>query len=400
MNPISRENTAGALAALVSLASFAVLAGPNGDRPDESHAWAMHDDNRPNSREVLVDEGGVPSDAIVLFDGTEKSVRDHWCDKDGNPTKWIVKDGLFACVPRSGMAYARDVVGDCQLHVEFRIPDPPGKGLGNSGVYVHGLYELQILHSFRNTDKFHPIPPWKHANYADGQCGAIYGQNPPAVNPAREPGKWQSYDVTFHPSVWDGDRLVEPATMSAYLNGVLIQDEWKLEGPTHYIRRTKHDPGKETYERCAVALQDHGNPVEFRNIWVRRIDSRRANTVHGGDYFNASDAAKLRGRLAAETLAKARSAENPASRLVWLWESYRYCVNAEVMREIDELTPKYIERISAWKGPVDPSCREELSNMSGFVDMGMRCGMFTEESPLVKAVKAALKATTSEVKRY
>ena len=389
-----------ALAATAAIMSLAVSAGPNGDRPDERHAWAVHDDNRPNAREVLTDEKGVPSDAIVLFDGTEQSVRDHWCDSKGNATKWIVKDGLFVCVPKSGMAYARDVVGDCQLHVEFRIPDPPGEGLGNSGVYVHGIYEIQILHSFRNTDKFHPIPPWKHANYADGQCGAIYGQSPPAVNPAREPGKWQSFDITFHPAVWDGETLVEPATLSAYLNGVLIQDEWKLEGPTYYVRRTSHDAKKEIAERCAVALQDHGHPVEFRNIWVRRIASRRANTVHGGDYFNAADAKKLRERLAAETLAKAHAAENPASRLAWLWESYCYSANAEVKKEIDDLTPKYIARISAWRGAVDPAFREELSNMSGFVGMGKRCGLFTDDSPLAKAVADALKATSSNVKQY
>lgn len=379
---------------IAAMVVMTISAGPNGDRPDARHAWAVHDDNRPNAREVLAEEGKVPSDAIVLFDGTEQSVRDHWCDANGSPTKWVVKDGLFVCVPKSGMTYARDVVGDCQLHVEFRIPDPPGEGLGNSGVYVHGIYELQILHSFRNTDRYQPIPPWKHANYADGQCGAIYGQNPPAVNPAREPGKWQAYDIVFHPAVWDGDTLVEPATLSACLNGVLIQDEWKLEGPTFYVIRTKHDAKVETTGRCAVALQDHGHPVEFRNIWVRRIDSRRTNTVHGGEHFNAQDAAKLREKLAVETLMKAHSAENPASRLVWLWESYRYRIDAGVMKEIEELTPQYIARISARKGAVDSAFREELSNMNGFVDMGMRCGMFTVDSPLVVAVKTALTSTS------
>ena len=377
-----------------------VFAGPNGDRPDARHAWAVHDENRPNAPVISAEEGAVPSDAIVLFDGTQKSVDEHWCDEKGAPTKWVEKDGLFYCVPKSGMAYAKDKVADCQLHVEFKIPDPPGEGLGNSGVYVHGLYELQILHSFRNTDTYHPIPPWKHANYADGQLGGIYGQNPPIVNPSRDVDRWQVYDIVFHPAVWDGDTLVEPATLTAFLNGVLIQDDWKLEGPTFYIRRTKNDPKRETEFNCAVALQDHGNPVPFRNIWVRRIPSRRANTVHGGDRFNAADAAALRAKLAAETLAKAHAAENPASRLVWLWESYKYREDAAVRREIDEFTPKYIARISAWTGEIDPALREELSNMSGFVDMGLRCDMFTKDTPLYKAVKAALKATSSSVRHY
>ena len=386
--------------AAATAVTFATYAGPNGDRPDARHAWAVHDDNRPNPVEISAEEGQVPSDAIVLFDGTQESVDKHWCDKKGNPTKWIVKDGLFYCVPKSGMAYARDQIADCQLHVEFMVPNPPGEGLGNTGVYVHSIYELQVLHSFHNTDMYHPIPPWKHANYADGQCGAIYGQNPPIVNPSRDAGKWQTYDIIFHPALWDGDKLVEPATITAFLNGVLIQDNWKREGPTFYIRRTKHDANVEKEFNSAVALQDHGNPCPYRLIWVRKIPSRRANTVHGGDYFNPVDAEKLREKLAAETYEKAKTAENPASKLVWLWESYRYRNNAKVMQEIEDLTPKYIERISAWKGEIDPDLRHELSNMSGFVDMGVRCNMFTPETPLLKAVKAALKSTSSAVKHY
>ena len=388
------------VAAAAALVSLTVSAGPNGDRPDARHAWAVHDDNRPNPVEISAEEGAVPSDAIVLFDGTQKSVDEHWCDAKGNPTKWIVKDGLFYCVPKSGMAYAKDKIADCQLHVEFMVPNPPGEGLGNTGVYVHSIYELQVLHSFHNTDMYHPIPPWKHANYADGQCGAIYGQNPPIVNACRDAGKWQTFDVVFHPAVWDGDKLVEPATMTAFLNGVLVQDHWKLEGPTFYIRRTKHDPKVETTLNSAVALQDHGNPCPYRLIWVRKIPSRRANTVHGGDYYNIEDAMKLRAKLAADTLAKAHAAENPASKLVWLWESYKYREDVAVMKEIEEFTPKYIARISAWKGEIDPELRHELSNMSGFVDMGVRCNMFTAETPLLKAVKAALKATKSGVKHY
>ena len=393
------------LVAVVSMMSAVVFlpvvfAGPNGDRPDARHAWAVHDENRPNAPVISAEEGAVPSDAIVLFDGTQKSVDEHWCDEKGAPTKWVEKDGLFYCVPKSGMAYAKDKVADCQLHVEFKIPDPPGEGLGNSGVYVHGLYELQILHSFRNTDTYHPIPPWKHANYADGQLGGIYGQNPPIVNPSRDVDRWQVYDIVFHPAVWDGDTLVEPATMTAFLNGVLIQDNWKLEGPTYYIRRTWHDKNLEKPLNRALALQDHGHPCPYRNIWVRKIPSRRANTVHGGDYFNADDAAKLRAKLAAETLAKAKAAEDPASRLVWLWESYMYRNDAAVKAEIDAFTPTYIARISAWKGEIAAPLHQELSNMSGFVDMGIRCKMFTPQTPLVKAVKKALVETKSAVKHY
>ena len=220
------------------------------------------------------------------------------------------------------------------------------------------------------------------------------------VNPSRKAGKWQTYDIVFHPALWDGDKLVAPATITAFLNGVLIQDEWKLEGPTFYIRRTKHDPKVEKTTNRALALQDHGHPVPYRRIWMRKIPSRRANTVHGGDFFNPADAAKLRAELAAKTLAKAHASDKPANRLVWLWESYMYERSDAVKAEIDSLTPQYVARIGAWKGSVSPECRQELSNMSGFVDMGVRCGMFTKDDALFKAVKSALSATRASVKRY
>ena len=388
------------IAAVAVCLTSVALSAPNGDRPDDRHAWGVHDENRPNPVEISAEEGQVPSDAIVLFDGTQKSIDEHWCDAKGNPTKWMLKDGLFYCVPKSGMAYARDLVEDCQIHLEFRIPENPGSGLGNSGVFVHSIYELQILHSYRNLNSYHPVPPWKQANYADGQLGAVYGQNPPIVNPARDAGKWQSLDIIFHPARWDGERLVEAASVTAFLNGVLIQDNWKLEGPTNYVKRTQHDSLKEPTLNRALALQDHGHPVPFRNIWLRKIPSRNANTVHGGDYFNPADAAKLRSELAAKTLKLAEGADNPANRLVWLWESYMYERNDAVKAKIDALTPQYVARISAWQGEISAELRKELSNMSGFVGMGIRCGMFTEDDALVKAVRYALANTKSAVTHY
>jgi hypothetical protein len=265
---------------------------------------------------------------------------------------------------------------------------------------VQGVFELQILHSYCNFDTFHPVLPWKQANYADGQLGAVYGHNPPIVNSARGAGRWQTLDIVFHPALWDGDRLVAEARITAFLNGVLIQDNWKLEGPTIYTRRTGHDAKKELTLNRALALQDHGHPVPFRNIWVRRIPSRRANTVHGGDYFNQADAAKLRSELAAKTLKLAETADRRANRLVWLWESYMYERNARVKAQIDALTPEYIAEISALKGEIIPELRKELSNMAGFAAMGVRCGMFAKDDPVVKAVNAAIAATKSSVLNY
>ena len=367
------------------------LGAPNGDRPDDRHAWAVHDENRPNPIEILAEEESPPSDAIVLFDGTEESVKRHWCDIKGNPTKWVVRDGAFYCVPSSGMAYVRDEIGDCQIHVEFRIPDPPGEGLGNSGVYVHGLYEIQVLHSYYNTDSYHPMPPWKHANYADGQLGAIYGQNPPIVNPARNVGKWQSFDIVFHAAVWEDGHLVRSATLTVFLNGVLIQDEWRLEGPTGYVRRPQHDGKRELATNRILALQDHGHPVAFRNIWARGIPFRRANMIHGGEFFDAAEAERVRVRLAGETLKNARASTNMANRLVWLWESYMYHEDVAVKMEIDDVTARYIAQIETWAVPLSEDHSLELSNMIGFVDMGVRCGMFTRDAPLARVMNSVRK---------
>ena len=114
-------NMKNVLPAAVAFTAAIVAAGPNGDRPDDRHAWAVHDENRPNPVEISAEEDEIPSDAVVLFDGTQKSIDEHWCDAKGNPTKWVLKDGLFYCVPKSGMAYAKDMVEDCQLHVEFLV---------------------------------------------------------------------------------------------------------------------------------------------------------------------------------------------------------------------------------------------------------------------------------------
>jgi hypothetical protein len=387
--------------ALFAAAAASLAAGPNADRPDARHAWAVHDDNRPNPRVVTAEEGEVPSDAVVLFDGTQKSVDEHWQDSKGNPTKWEVRDGLFYSTPRSGMVFAKDKFSDCQLHLEFMIPDPSGPGLGNSGVYVGGYYELQVLDSYGDvTKKYYPHPPWKNANYADGQMAAVYGQNPPIVNPARAPGKWQVYDIIFHAARWDGDRLVSPATITAFLNGVLVQDEYKLQGPTWYCNRTKHDSKLETTLMSAVGLQDHGHPVPYRLIWAREIPPRASDSVSGGEHFNELDARRLSAELAAKTLKLADSTPHPEAKLVYLWESYAYMKDAAVKARIDEYTPVYIKRVEGFGGNLGETERVELSNMRGFCSMGVRNGLFPADYPLVKAVNDAMKRARSKERKF
>ena len=221
------------LLAAAGAAMFAA-AEPSGDRPDATHAWAVHDVNRPDPVKVEAAPGRPPSDAIVLFDGTEESVRRNWRDRAGNPVKWTVKDGEFICTPGSGSAATAEKFSDCQLHVEWKTPVGDTTGWGNSGVIFLGNYEIQILDSSNVKPS---RSPWKEANYADGQAGAVYGQNPPIVQPCRSPGEWQTYDIVFHPPRFDGKRMVDPGSATVFFNGVLVQDDFPFQGHTGWCRR-------------------------------------------------------------------------------------------------------------------------------------------------------------------
>jgi hypothetical protein len=228
--------------------------------------WLDHDRNRPeppvvvpgtNSTEEQV--GTAPSDATVLFDGTNIS---QWVSlNDGSPTKWIVRDGYMECVKGSGYIRTLQNFGDCQLHVEWATPNLPhgeGQGRGNSGVFFgFDRYEVQVLDSYQaNT-------------YADGSAGAVYGQYPPLVNVSLPPGKWQTYDIIYTAPRFNADgKLLSPVRETVFHNGVLIQNNVELTGPTSWLERA---PYKAHPEKQPIALQDHGNPVRFRNIWVREL---------------------------------------------------------------------------------------------------------------------------------
>jgi hypothetical protein len=202
--------------------------------------------------------GKAPSDAVVLFDGKDLA---QWCAMDGSPSKWIVRDGYMECVKGSGYIRTLRNFGDCQLHVEWAAPVPAsgeGQGRGNSGVFL-GLnrYEVQVLDSYQNK------------TYADGSAGAVYGQYPPLINACRPPGEWQTYDILYSaPRFGADDKLLSPARLTIFHNGVLIQNNVALTGPTAWIDRA---PYAAHPEKQPLALQDHGNPVRFRNIWVREL---------------------------------------------------------------------------------------------------------------------------------
>jgi Domain of Unknown Function (DUF1080) len=230
--------------------------------------YPIHDRSRPLP--PLVDPGTAssqstpgrpPSDAIVLFDGQDLS---RWRMRDGSPAKWKLGNGYFEVVPGTGQLYTRDAFGDCQLHVEFAEPDPPrgeDQDRGNSGVFLQDLYEVQVLDSYHSR------------TYADGEAAAIYGQFPPLVNASRAPGEWQSYDIVFHGARFDAaGKLTRPASMTVLHNGVLVQDDAQLSGPTAHQHRPPYVAGP---EKLPLSLQDHDHPVRYRNIWIRELSSER-----------------------------------------------------------------------------------------------------------------------------
>jgi hypothetical protein len=211
-------------------------------------------------------DAAPPSDAIVLFDGKNE---DEWVSaQDHTPAKWIVGDGVLTVAKGTGNIETKRSFKNYQLHIEWKIPESitgSGQARGNSGVFLASLgpgdagYELQVLDSFNN------------ATYVNGQAASIYKQSPPLVNPNRKPGEWQSYDVVWTAPTFNADgSLKTPAYVTAFFNGVLVQDHFQLKGQTLYIGQ----PFYKAYDRAPIKLQAHGDksePISFRNIWVREL---------------------------------------------------------------------------------------------------------------------------------
>ena len=224
----------------------------------------VHDRNRPQPRVVAPptessqqEAGRPPADAVVLFDGVDGS---GWVmKKDGGELQWRVENGYMEVAPGSGNIESRQHFGDCQLHVEWAAPAEvvgDSQGRGNSGVFLMGLYEIQVLDCFDNP------------TYADGTTGGIYGQWPPLVNACRPPGAWQTFDIVWIGPRFEGETLASPARLTALHNGVLIHHDQPLMGPTTHRKVPTNEPHPPT---GPLMLQDHGNPVRFRNIWYRPL---------------------------------------------------------------------------------------------------------------------------------
>lgn len=215
----------------------------------------------PGTESTQEQAGAAPSDAIVLFDGSDIGA---WTDTEGGEPRWVVEDGAMLPLRDAGYVKSRQEFGSCQLHVEWATPtrvEGDGQGRGNSGVFLMGEYEVQILDSYENT------------TYPDGQAGALYGRAIPLVNASRKPGEWQSFDIVFHRPVFnDAGEVVRKATFTVLHNGVLIHDHVELSGGTWWNGPHAVHPYKPHDDKGPIVLQDHGNPVRFRNIWVRELE--------------------------------------------------------------------------------------------------------------------------------
>ena len=224
---------------------------PQGD-PKLTEVW------EPVPRGVTPGLGTAPpSDAIVLFGGSDLS---QWQLGNGSPSKWTIADGAFTVAKGTGDLKTKRAFGDCQLHVEWRTPtriEGKGQGRGNSGVFLQARYEVQVLDSYNNP------------TYSNGQAASIYKQHIPLVNASRQPGEWQTYDIIFRaPRFAEDGSVSRPAFLTVLHNGVLVQDHAEIKGATVYI-------GPPSYQRHSakepLMLQDHGNPVSYRNIWIREL---------------------------------------------------------------------------------------------------------------------------------
>jgi hypothetical protein len=259
--PVSGRSVAPLALMLVLAVPLGAQQHPEGPTPPGAR-WAVHSWSRP--RPPVVDPGPErppqppPSDATVLFAGHGLG---EWLARDSTSAKWAVREDYLECVPGTGSLISRRGFGDLQLHLEFATPDPPhgeSQERGNSGVYLMGTYEIQVLDSYRND------------TYPDGQAAAVYGQTPPLVNASRGPGRWQTYDIVFHRPHFNADGSVQaPARVTVFHNGVLVQDNTTITGATVHMAIAQYAAHA---DRMPIVLQDHGNRIRYRNVWVRELE--------------------------------------------------------------------------------------------------------------------------------
>ncbi len=364
-----------------------------GDAPDANHPWAVHDRNRPQPAVVTPgtfstqeQPGKPPSDAVILFDGTEASLLKWAADKQpAEPTKWIVKEGALQCVPGSGYIRTKEEFGDCQLHVEWAEPaDITGEsqGRGNSGVFLMGMTEVQVLDSYKNS------------TYADGSAGSVYGVNPPMVNSLRPPGEWQSYDIVFRRPIYKDGKEVEPGTVTVMINGVLVQDHTPLEGGGGHKSRSKARPFP---EKGPLKLQDHGNPVKYRNIWYRSLPAR---AVEGGTngYLTEEATMAKRKEIAAGIRSDAAKLEGNA-KLLCLMESLYYEKNEATLKQSEQLLDQFVANLKQVPADKLESKKGEVLQFRGALQYLAKAEVIPGTYPAAVEIAKMIKANEWDKKK-
>lgn len=392
-------NTLTAICAGLSLASVSQAADVGhafyGDAPDEHHPWAIHDHNRPQPAIVTPgtsstqeQPGKPPSDAIVLFDGTDVS---KWVADTAKlePTKWIVKDGAMECVPGSGFVRTRDEFGDIQLHVEWAAPtkvEGDSQGRGNSGVFLMGLVEIQVLDNYNNP------------TYADGMAGSMYCVNPPAVNALRPPGVFQTYDIVFRRPIYKDNVVLDPGYVTVLVNGVLVQDHTPIEGPTGHMGRTHPQafPAK-----GPLKLQDHGNPVRYRNIWLRTLPPR---SVEGGtDGYLTTEATFAKRHQIAESIRadadKLTDANNPVHQMLRYAESLVYEQDDATAQKVKSMTDEYLAAVKQLPADKLATKKDEIKHLRDVANYLVRFNVIPPDTDEKSEIEAIIKANDWDKKK-
>jgi len=328
------------------------------DPPNANHPWAVHDLNRPQPPLVTPGTpstqnkpGTPPSDAIILFDGTKASLKNWEADKTpAEDSQWIVKDGALQCTPGSGYIRTKAQFADCQLHIEWAAPEKvegSSQGRGNSGVFLMGKVEVQILDNYQNP------------TYADGFASSVYGVNPPMANALHAPGQWQTYEIIFRRPVHDANGTeLDPGRITVTVNGVVTQDSTALEGGGGHRKRAVASAWPEA---GPLKLQDHGNPVRYRNIWYRPLAKRSVEGGTDGRLSNEATTAK-RQQIAVQIREDAaRMSGLPAT--LRLMESLSYAVDADSLAATRKTAAEFLAVISTLSGAKLDAKKDQIKGL-------------------------------------
>ncbi len=358
-----------------------------GDAPDETHPWAVHDRNRPQPPRVEPGTfssqdapGQPPSDAILLFDGTEESLK-NWesVRQDGAaPMQWKLEDGAFVVVPRTGNIRTKEHFGDVQLHLEWMAPEGlggTGQGRGNSGVFFAGGPEVQILDNYDNP------------TYADGFAGSVYGINPPMANSLRPQGQWQVYDIVYRRPVFKDGVEVDPGHFTVFINGVLVQDATQLEGPGGYMKRSSP---KEFPDAGPIMLQDHGDILKFRNIWVRPLPPRPVEGGAGSHLSPQATAAK-RTETAAGIRAHAATLDGRSQMMRYL-ESLAYEVDEATLTLLAPMIAEEVATIEALAPDAMEANKRQIMEFERALNYLARFNAVPEDLPARATINALVEA--------